>query len=278
MDNSVAQPMSESSSFVDECLQGHPPRAPWRHSPPAQPQFRDAGVWTVALRQGVLGVATRKQPSRLVAHNWRTAFPRWPSSQQWIARWPHVLPLGGRSWGPTGGHALRAARLPRMDSTPIPLCQPLRHGRVRRLRDAGAYCGTTRKGWCFGFQRHLLRPLSGRVLTLGLTPGTGDDRGPTLARVEPVDGGMTLGELGSRGPEGRGRLAEEADRRLRTRAQAPTHKFTLRHVRQGLEATVSQLWGKFVDRVFSRAWQGLGNPLQLKVLYYNLVHAGLVSV
>lgn len=39
-----------------------------------------------------------------------------------------------------------------------------------------------------------------------------------------------------------------------------------------------ELWRKFVDRVFSRSWGGLWNALQLKMLYYNLVHAGLVSV
>jgi hypothetical protein len=29
--------------------------------------------------------------------------------------------------------------------------------------------------------------------------------------------------------------------------------------------------------VFSRSWEGLWNTLQLKVLYYNLRHAGILS-
>ncbi len=278
MDNSVDQHMAEIYYFVDEFCKGHPLLAHWRHSPHAQPQFSDAEVVTVALLQGVFEVATLKQTYRLVAHNWRGAFPQLPSYQQWVSRLPHLLPLVGRWLGTTCGHALRAARLYLIDSKPIPLCQPIRHGRVRLLRDEGAYFGKTSKGWFFGFKLHVLRHISGRVMNLVLTPGNWDDREPALALVETVDGGITLGDLGYRGPECRGRLAEEAEMLLITRDQAPTHKFTLSHVRQGIETTFSQLWWKFVDRVFSRSWHGLWNTIQLKVLYYNLVHAGLVSV
>jgi len=278
MDNSVDQHMTEIYYFVDEFFKGHPRLAQWRHSPHAQPQFSDAEVLTVALLQGVFAVATLRQTYRLVTHNWRGAFPQLPSYQQWVSRLHHLLPLVGRLLGITCGHALRAARVYLIDSKPIPLCQPIRHGRVRLLRDEGAYFGKTSKGWFFGFKLHVLRHISGRVMNLVLTPGNWDDREPALARVETVDGGITLGALGYRGPEGRGCLATEADRLLLTRDQAPTHKFTLSHVRQGIETTFSQLWWKFVDRVFSRSWHGLWNTIQLKVLYYNLVHAGLVSV
>ncbi len=65
---------------------------------------------------------------------------------------------------------------------------------------------------------------------------------------------------------------------LLTPAQVPTHKFLLSQVRQGIETTFSQLWRKFVDRVFSRSWHGLWNTIQLKVLFYNLVHAGVLTV
>ena len=30
---------------------------------------------------------------------------------------------------------------------PIPLCKPIRHGRVRLLRDEGAYFGKSTTGW-----------------------------------------------------------------------------------------------------------------------------------
>lgn len=277
MDNSVDQHMTEIYYFGDEFFKGHPLLAHWRHSPHAQPQFSDAEVVPGALLQGVFAVATLKQTYRLVAYNWREAFPQLPSYQQWISRLPHLLPLVGRLLGTTCGHALRAARRYLIDSKPLPLCQPSRHGRVRLLRDEGAYFGKTSKGWFFGFKLPVLRHSSGRVLKLVLTPGNWDAREPALALVETVDGGITLGDLGSRGPECRGRLAEEAEMLLLTRDQAPTHQFTLSHVRQGIETTFSQLWWKFVDRVFSRSWHGLWNTIQLKVLYYNLVHAGIVS-
>jgi hypothetical protein len=98
-----------------------------------------------------------------------------------------------------------------------------------------------------------------------------------LALVQDVDGGVTLGDLGYRGPDCAMELAEEADMLLITRDQAPAHRFVLSQVRQRIETTFSQLWRKFVDRVFSRSWLGLWNTVQLKVLYYNLRHAGLLS-
>lgn len=277
MTNSVDQHMTEIYYFVDEFLKAHPGLARWRHSPYAQPYFSDAEVLTVALLQGVFEVATLKQTYRLVAQNWRTAFPHLPSYPQWVSRLHHLLPLVGQLLGTTCGHALTAARLYLIDSKPIPLCQPIRHGRVRLLRDEGAYCGKTSKGWFFGFKLHLLRHIDGRVLNISLTPGNWDDREPALALVQSIDGGITLGDLGYRGPECATALAEEAEMLLITRDQAPTHHFVLSQVRQGIETTFSQLWRKFVDRVFSRSWHGLWNTIQLKVLYYNLVHAGLIS-
>ena len=57
---------------------------------------------------------------------------------------------------------------------------------------------------------------------------------------------------------------------LLSRAEAPGQKFLLSRVRQGIETTLSQLWYKFIDRVFSRSWQGLWNTIQLKVIHYDL--------
>jgi hypothetical protein len=72
-------------------------------------------------------------------------------------------------------------------------------------------------------------------------------------------------------------LAEEADLLLITRDRVPAQHFLLSQLRQGIETTFSQLWRKFIDRVFSRSWHGLWNTLQLKVLSSNLVHSGLLS-
>jgi hypothetical protein len=45
-----------------------------------------------------------------------------------------------------------------------------------------------------------------------------------------------------------------------------------------VETTFSQLWGRFVDRVFSRSWAGLWTTVKLKLLHYNLAHARILTV
>ena len=277
MDGSVEHQMTEIYCFVDDFFKTRPRLAQWRHSPHAYPHFSEAEVLTIAWLQGVLAVATLKQTYRLGAQNWGRAFPLLPSYTQWLTRVHHLLPQVGGLVALTCTHAARAARLYLLDSKPIPLCLPIRHGRVRLLRDEGAYFGKPSKGWCFGFKLHLLRHIDGRVLNIILTPGNFADRLPALALVQAVDGGVTLGDLGYRGPECAMGLAEEAAMLLITRDQAPAHRFVLSQVRQQVETTFSQLWRQFVDRVFSRSWTGLWNTLQLKVLYYNLRHAGVLS-
>lgn len=277
MSSSVEHQMTEIYCFVDDFLKSHPGLAHWRHSSHAHPHFSDAEVLTIALLQGVFEVATLKQTYRLVAQNWHQTFPQLPSYKQWLTRVHHLWPQVSRLLATTCTHAPHAARLYLLDSKPIPLCQPIRHGRVRLLRDEGAYFGKSSKGWFFGFKLHLLRHIDGRVLNIVLTPGNYDDRVPALTLVQAVDGGITLGDLGYRGPECAAALAEDADMLLITRDQAPAHRFVLSQVRQQVETTFSQLWRKFVDRVFSRSWSGLWNTLQLKVLYYNLRHAGVLS-
>lgn len=277
MRKSVDYHMTEIYYFVDEFFKGHARLAQWRRSPHAQPPFSDAEVLTVALLQGVLGVATRKQTYGLVAQNWRAAFPHLPSYKQWVSRLHHLLPLVGQLLGTTCGHALTATRVSLIDSKPIPLCQPIRHGRVGLLRDEGAYFGKTSKGGVFGFKVHVRRHIDGHILNVILTPGNWDDRDPALALVQSVAGGGTLGDLGYRGPACAPRVAEEAEMLLMTRDRAPAQKFLLSQVRQGIETTFSPLWWKFLDRVFSRSWQGLWNTIHLKVLFYNLLHAAIVS-
>jgi hypothetical protein len=62
------------------------------------------------------------------------------------------------------------------------------------------------------------------------------------------------------------------------RADATDRKKLLSQIRQQIETTFSQLRLKFIDRVFSRSWLGLWNTLQLKVLFYNLCHAHVISM
>lgn len=276
MAESIEHQMTEIYCFVDDYLKAHPALSDWRRSPHSAPRFADAEVITLALLQGPLGVASLKKAYRVVAKNWRQAFPRLPSYTQWVNRLHRLTRQVGALLSATCGHASTDARLYLMDSKPIPLCHARRHGRVRLLREDGARFGKCSKGWFFGFKLHAVRHIAGRVMNIILTPANWDDRDPALALQEGTDGGVSIGDLGYRGPECAGSL-EEAEMLLITRADAPDHKFLLSQVRQGVETMFSQWWHQFIDRVFSRSWEGLWNTLKLKVLHYNLVHAGVVS-
>jgi Transposase DDE domain len=130
---------------------------------PPDPTVSNA-LLTIALLQGCLGVASLKQTYRLVAHNYRSAFPSICSYRQWIARLQALTALI-RAWLtatmqlPNGS----AAFYP-IDAKPLPVCHRLRQGRVRLLRKEGAYWGKTSKGWFFGFQLHVLRHSEGRIV------------------------------------------------------------------------------------------------------------------
>ena len=111
-------------------------------------------------------------------------------------------------------------------------------------------------------------------MNLVLTPGNWDDRAPVLALLAAVNGGVTLGDLGYRGKQRAEEGAEAADMLVLTRAETPEKKYVLAQGRQAIETSFSQLWYKFIDRVFSRSWRGLWNTVQLKLIHYNLCHAG----
>ena len=122
---------------------------------------------TIGLLPGALGGATLKGAYRLVAGTYREAIPRLPSYAQWLARL-HAL-------APVVGMLVQAAVRPLpdalylMDSKPIPVCKPLRHGRARLLREEGAYFGKTSAGWFFGFKLHLLTHHDGAILSRSFT-------------------------------------------------------------------------------------------------------------
>jgi len=88
-----------------------------------------------------------KETSQKIGDNQRAAFPYLLSYQQWLARL-HALPhlvsdFLVASTALLSGHS----KLYLIDSKPIPVCHPLRHGRVRLMREDGASCGKTKKGW-----------------------------------------------------------------------------------------------------------------------------------
>ena len=274
---SIEDQLTQLYVFVDDFCKARPDLAAWRHSPHQQPAFSDAEVLTIALLQSGLEVASLKQTYRLIAANYRTAFPRLCSYPQWIARVHVLTTLLEALLRATTHLAPGTASFYLIDAKPIPVCHPLRHRRVRLLREEGAYWGKTSKGWFFGFKLHVLRHIDGRIVNLILTPGNWDDRVPVLSLLDGVAGGVTLGDLGYRGKQRAEEWAEEADMLVVTRADAPEHKVLLAQVRQAVETSFSQLWYKFVDRVFSRSWRGLWNTIQLKVLHYNLRQTGVLT-
>src|SRR5262249_21674822 len=155
-----------------------------------------------------------------------------------------------------------------IDSKPIPVCKAIRHGRVRLLRDEGAYFGKSSAGWFFGFKLHTLRDVQGCIIDALLTACNIDDRGPATALAEAIEGGVVLADLGYTGPELGEMLAEHNELLLITRQEVPDHRELHSSVRQGIETLFSQLWHRFIDRVFSRSWRGLWNTIKLKLLSY----------
>ncbi len=274
--SSIEHQMTEIYCFVDDYLKAHPHQARWRRSPHCAPRFADSEVITIALLQGSFQVASLKQTYRLVRSNFQSAFPALPSYAEWVRRLHQLTIHVGLLLEATAASVSQMAFY-LIDSKPIPLCHSLRHQRVRLMREDGARFGKSSKGWFFGFKMHALRHITGRFLNIVLTPASVDDRDPLLALSEATDGGVLLGDLGYCGKPAR-ETAEEAELLLITRRDAPHRKFLLSQVRQAIETSFSQLWHQFIDRVFSRSWNGLWNTVKLKVLFYNIRHAGVVSV
>ena len=271
----IIEQMTETYVFVDDFLKAHPGWAQWRRSPNREPAFTDAEVITMALMQSCLGVASLKQTYRLIAVNFAAAFPELTSYQQWLARLHRLSPLIGRLF--ERARELDEYRFYLIDSKPIPVCKTIRHGRVRLLRDEGAYFGKSSAGWFFGFKLHLLRHHSGCIVDALLTPGNFDDRPPALELAQAVDGGVVLGDLGYGGQQLSYLLLEQADLLLITRRNVPEKQELHSSLRQRIETLFSQLWHQFIDRVLSRSWHGLWNTIKLKLLSFNLRLCGFVS-
>jgi transposase len=267
--------MTDIYCFVDDFLKAHTGLAHWRRSPNSVPAFTDAEVVTIGLMQSFLGVASLKQTYDLIADNFAAAFPRLCSYQQWLARLHRLTPLIGRLF--ESARLLGNCRLYLMDSKPIPVCKAIRHGRVRLLRDEGAFFGKSSAGWFFGFKLHTVRDMNGCIVDAILTAGNLDDRGPASELADALDGGVVLADLGYDGPQLAEMLAEESELLLITRRDVPEQRELHSSVRQGVETLFSQLWHRFIDRVFSRSWRGLWNTIKLKLLSYNLRHCGIVS-
>jgi hypothetical protein len=274
--------MTEIYCFVDDYLKSHPARARWRRSPNSKPRFADSEVITVALLQNAFGCATLKKAYELVRDNWGAAFPALCSYKQWVQRLHALSGLVGELACSVALPPAEADNFYLLDSKPVPVCHPIRHGRVRLLREDGAYFGKSTKGWFFGFKLHLLIAERGHILGAVLTPGNWDDRDPALSLCLVTEGGAVLADMGYTGEALAVSLSAEAEVLLLTVADGGSPKSQRRallsSVRERIETSFSQLWTRFIDRVYSRSWNGLWSTVKLKMLHYNLCHAGILSV
>jgi transposase len=149
---------------------------------------------------------------------------------------------------------------------------------VRLLRDVGASFGKTTKGWFFGCKLHVLVNAGGQVLSALLTPANPVDADAALALAWGTDGGVVLGDRASRAAELKALLAEEAEvLRLTPGDATGEQRALISSLRERVETTFSPLWHRFVDRVFSRSWEGLWSTIKLKLLHLNLSLAGFIQ-
>jgi transposase len=276
---SIIEQLTAVYVFVDDYLKAHPRATQWRRAHHNQPAFTDAEVIAIGVFQGCLGVATLKQAYRFVAANLREAFPQLPGYKQWMARLHAVSGVVGQLLQAAGTRGPLGDRIYLLDSKPIPVCKPIRHGRVRSLREEGAYFGKTTAGWFFGYKLHALIHAGGAVLAVVLTPGNWTDGEVALALAQSVAGGVALADLAYQAADLFEALLTEADLCLVTPAAAEKRSYLrtlISSVRERIETTFSSLWNRFVDRVFSRSWEGLWSTLKLKMLHYNLCLSGLI--
>jgi hypothetical protein len=277
---SIADQMLVAFCFADDFLQAHSNLAAWRTSNNARPKFSDAEVITIALMQGVFRVATLKQAYLLVKSLFPDDFPHLPQYAPFLSRLHRLAPFVGMLLVKAGLRAVGEGNVFVIDSKPIPVCKPIRHGRVRLLREAGAYFGKNKAGWYFGYKLHVLAHTDGVLVGAFLTPANWDDRDVVAALAEGLDGNsILLADLGYRdAKELEPQLMQEYGLVLVTPAHAPkAQRALISSVRERIETVFSCLWHRFVDRVFSRSFEGLWIAVKVKMLHYNLCQAGILQ-
>ena len=273
---SIVHQMTVLFVTIDDFLNQQPKWCHWRRSPNRFPAFTDAEVLTVALLQGCLKVSTLKHAYQIVATDFASAFPRLPSYCQFMARLHALAPLVGRLIQQILPDFTEEVYL--LDSKPIPLCKPIRHGRVRLLREDGAYFGKNSCGWYFGFKLHTIAHQSGTILCAFLTPANVHDRDMALALAQAVDGGILLADNAYQTKEMERLFDEQAELTLVTPKNSDQqYRALISSLRERIETTFSQLHDRFVDRVYSRSFHGLWNTVKLKILHLNFCQAGLLT-
>ena len=276
--NSIKAQLVILYCFSDDFFQRQKNQGQWRKSNNC-PKFTDVEVITLALMQGYFGTATLKRTYLLVQANDPGAFPHLCSYKQWIARLHQLSRQIGEMGLPIALPLTAADDWYLIDSLPIRMCKPIRHGRVLLLREECAYFGKSSTGWFFGFKLHVLTTRTGQIIGAVFTPGNWDDRDGARLLVEWMENGsLCLGDLGYRGEDFQAEMFADEEVLFLTRADIGEQRLKEIHstVRERIETVFSGLWARFATRVLSRSWLGLWNTLQLKMLDYKLGHAGLI--
>jgi hypothetical protein len=265
--------------LVDDGLKSTKNVSNWRKSN-HNPKCTDAEIMAVALMQSYFGCATLKRTYLLVKANDSRAFPHLPSYQQWLARWHQLSFQMGVVLESVPLSIKDLDEIYLVDSFPINMCQPIRHGRVNLLRDEGAYFGKGTKGWFFGFKLHVLSTRTGQIVGAVLLPTSYDDRDGARVLADLLEeGSLVIADLGYRGIKFQTQMYEEEGILFITRADIESSSLKITHssIRERVEGIFSSLWERFATRVYSRSWHGLWNTLKLKMLDYKLCFANLIS-
>jgi len=255
--------------LADDGLKSEKNGGNWRRSN-HHPKCTDAEIIAVAMMQSYFGTATLKRTYLLVKANDEQAFPHLPSYQQWLARWHQLSFQMGVILENIPLNITDSEEIYLIDSFPIPMCQPLRHGRVNLLRDQGAAFGKGTKGWFFGFKLHVLSTRTGQIVGAVLLPTGYDDRaGARMLASLVAEGSLAIADLGYRGAAFQTEMYEEEGVLFLTRADITSQELKILHstIRERVEGIFSSLWTRFATRVYSRSWHGLWNTLKLKMLY-----------
>ncbi len=218
-----------------------------------QPKCADAEIIAVAMMQGYFGCATLKRAYLLVKANDSRAFPHLPGYKQWLNRLHRLSFQMGAILENVPLHLEDLEEIYLIDSFPITMCQPIRHGRVNLLRDEGAYFGKGTKGWFFGFKLHILATRSGQIVGAVLLPTSSDDRQGARRLVSLLEeGSLAIADLGYRGDKFQTQIYEDEGVLFLTRADMPSQKMKIMHsvIRERIEGVFSSLWERFATRVY----------------------------
>src|SRR5215203_666016 len=215
--------------LVDDGLKSEKNVSNWRKSN-HNPKCTDAEIIAVAMMQSYFGCATLKRTYLLVKANEPQAFPHLPSYKQWLNRWHQLSFQMGAILESIPLNIRDLEEIYVIDSFPIPLCQPIRHGRVNLLRDEGAYFGKGTKGWFFGFKLHVLSTRSGQIVGAVLLPTSYDDREGARVLADLLEeGSLVIADLGYRGVKFQTQMYEEEGVLFITRADIENPSLKITH-------------------------------------------------